>query len=159
MQVVVDNEVVGTQLLEKGKLQKRVTIIPLNKIQRGTIPADRLNKAKSLAPGRVELALSLIGYDKDVQAALEFVFGNTVICADKDAAKAATFEAKLRSVTVEGDVYEPSGTLTGGSAPSSKYVSFFPRPNIICKFYNVQFQLHASPTPGAPHSARGVEQA
>ena len=30
--VVVENEVVATQLLEKGKLRKRVTIIPLNKI-------------------------------------------------------------------------------------------------------------------------------
>lgn len=32
-QVVVDNEVVGSQLLKNGKLRKRVTIIPLNKIQ------------------------------------------------------------------------------------------------------------------------------
>jgi len=31
--VVVKDEKVGSQLLEKGKLQKRVTIIPLNKIQ------------------------------------------------------------------------------------------------------------------------------
>lgn len=30
--VVVDNEVTGTQLLQHGKLRKRVTIIPLNKI-------------------------------------------------------------------------------------------------------------------------------
>ena len=30
--VVVDTEVVGTQLLQGGKLKKRVTIIPLNKI-------------------------------------------------------------------------------------------------------------------------------
>jgi len=30
--VVVENEVVATQLLEKGKLRKRITIIPLNKI-------------------------------------------------------------------------------------------------------------------------------
>ena len=31
--VVVDTEVTGSQLLDKGKLKKRVTIIPLNKIQ------------------------------------------------------------------------------------------------------------------------------
>ena len=30
--VVVDNAETGTQLLQKGKLKKRVTIIPLNKI-------------------------------------------------------------------------------------------------------------------------------
>jgi chromosome segregation ATPase len=32
-QVVVEDEVVGSQLLDRGKLQKRVTMIPLNKIQ------------------------------------------------------------------------------------------------------------------------------
>jgi structural maintenance of chromosome 2 len=31
--VVVSNEKVASQLLEKGQLQKRVTIIPLTKIQ------------------------------------------------------------------------------------------------------------------------------
>lgn len=28
----MENEIVATQLLEKGKLRKRITIIPLNKI-------------------------------------------------------------------------------------------------------------------------------
>ena len=31
-QIVVDNEVTAKELLEKGKLTKRVTIIPLNKV-------------------------------------------------------------------------------------------------------------------------------
>lgn len=33
IQVVVENEKVGSQLLENGKLTKRVTMIPLNQIQ------------------------------------------------------------------------------------------------------------------------------
>ena len=38
------------------------------------------------------------------------------VCADQEAAKRVTFEGKVRSVTLEGDVYEPSGTISGGSA-------------------------------------------
>lgn len=36
--VVVDSEVTGSQLLDRGKLKKRVTIIPLNKIQAHKAP-------------------------------------------------------------------------------------------------------------------------
>ena len=35
--VVVEDEVTGKQLLEKGKLKRRVTIIPLNKISTRTL--------------------------------------------------------------------------------------------------------------------------
>jgi structural maintenance of chromosome 2 len=38
--VVVEDERVGSQLLEKGKLRKRVTIIPLNKINAFKLSAD-----------------------------------------------------------------------------------------------------------------------
>jgi structural maintenance of chromosome 2 len=38
--VVVDSETVGSQLLEKGKLKKRVTIIPLNKIKAFKVAAE-----------------------------------------------------------------------------------------------------------------------
>ena len=36
--VVVDNEVVGKDLLQHGRLKKRVTIIPLNKINAHRMP-------------------------------------------------------------------------------------------------------------------------
>jgi structural maintenance of chromosome 2 len=41
--------------------------------------------------------------------------------ADKQSAQAVTFNRAVgvRSVTLEGDVYDPSGTLSGGAAPSS----------------------------------------
>jgi structural maintenance of chromosome 2 len=38
--VVVQDERVGSQLLEKGKLRKRVTIIPLNKINAFKMAAE-----------------------------------------------------------------------------------------------------------------------
>ena len=53
--------------------------------------------------------------------AIAYVFGDTLICDNAETAKLVTFaDAVLtRSVTLEGDVYDPAGTLSGGSAPNS----------------------------------------
>ncbi|CAK7206540.1 Structural maintenance of chromosomes protein 2 [Sporothrix eucalyptigena] len=122
--VVVDTEVTGTQLLQGGKLRKRVTIIPLNKIASFRAHAETVATAQKIAPGKVNLALSLVGYDNEVSAAMEYVFGNTLICADAETAKMVTFDpnVRMRSITLEGDAYDPSGTLSGGSAPTSSGV-------------------------------------
>lgn len=65
-------------------------------------------------------ALSLVGYPNDVAKAIAYVFSDNMICDDADAAKRVTFskEVGVRSITLAGDVYDPSGTLSGGSAPS-----------------------------------------
>ena len=122
--VVVDSADTGTQLLKNGKLRKRVTIIPLNKISAFRASAEKLGAAMKLAPNKVDLALNLIGYDDEVNAAMEYVFGTTLICEDAETAKRVTFDASVRmkSVTFQGDVYDPSGTLSGGSSPKSSGV-------------------------------------
>ena len=55
---------------------------------------------------------------------MEYVFGSTLVCVDAETAKKVTFDAavRMKSVTLEGDVYDPSGTLSGGSAPNSSGV-------------------------------------
>ncbi|KAJ9625119.1 Structural maintenance of chromosomes protein 2 [Taxawa tesnikishii (nom. ined.)] len=113
--VVVDTAETGTQLLQNGKLRKRVTIIPLNKIAAFRATAEKIGAAQKLAPGKVDLALNLIGYDDEVTAAMEYVFGSTLVCEDADTAKRVTFDpsVRMKSVTLEGDVYDPSGTLSG----------------------------------------------
>ena len=122
--VVVDVAETGTQLLQKGKLHKRVTIIPLNKIASFRASVEKIGAAQNIAPGKVDLALSLIGYDEEITAAMNYVFGNTLICHDSDTAKRVTFDpsVRMKSVTLDGDVYDPSGTLSGGSAPNSSGV-------------------------------------
>lgn len=122
--VVVDSAETGTQLLQNGKLKKRVTIIPLNKIAAFKASAEKIGAAQKLAPGKVDLALSLIGYDGEVAAAMEYVFGSTLVCQDAETAKHVTFDpsVRMKSVTLEGDVYDPSGTLSGGSSPNSSGV-------------------------------------
>lgn len=119
--VVVDNEVTGAQLLERGQLRRRVTIIPLNKIAARTLSHQSVHMAKELCPGKVELALNLIGYQPEVTKAMEFIFGTRLICEDADTAKKVTFNPQIRarSVTLQGDVYDPEGTLSGGSRKQS----------------------------------------
>ena len=122
--VVVDSAETGTQLLQNGRLKKRVTIIPLNKISAFKAAAEKVGAAQKISPGKVDLALSLIGYDSEVSAAMDYVFGTTLICQDAETAKKVTFDpaVRLKSVTLEGDVYDPSGTLSGGSSPNTSGV-------------------------------------
>lgn len=46
--VVVDTEETGKQLLQKGKLKRRYTIIPLNKIASRSISGEAVKKAQTL---------------------------------------------------------------------------------------------------------------
>ncbi|GMN40980.1 hypothetical protein TIFTF001_010195 [Ficus carica] len=116
--VVVDTENTGKQLLQNGDLRRRVTIIPLNKIQSHVVP-DRVRHAAVRLVGKenAELALSLVGYDEELKNAMEYIFGSTFVCKNVDAAKEVAFSREIRtpSVTLEGDIFQPSGLLTGGS--------------------------------------------
>lgn len=149
--VIVEDERVGKDLLERGGIKKRVTLIPLNKIRPFKLSAEvcillppvsyttttitdeptttythmqKLQHANHLAPGKVRPALSLVGYPDEVAEAIAFVFSDTLVCDDAASAQAVTFarQVGVRSVTLEGDVYEPSGTMSGGAAPSGSGV-------------------------------------
>ncbi|NXS82230.1 SMC2 protein, partial [Erpornis zantholeuca] len=119
--IIVDTEVTGKKLLEKGELKHRYTIIPLNKISARCVKEDTVKLAQSLAGrGNLHLALSLIVYEPELQKAMEYVFGTTLVCNNMDNAKKVTFDKRImtRSVTLDGDVFDPQGTLHGGSASS-----------------------------------------
>lgn len=119
-QVVVDNDQTGKLLIEKGQLQKRVTILPLNKISPRTMDPTRLSAAKELAKqgnGSAQLGLELVGYDDEIKKAIEYVFGNVIVCDTAAVAQSITFNKTIaaKTVTLDGDVYEAGGTMSGGS--------------------------------------------
>ena len=119
-------DLVATALLARGKLSTRQTFIPLNKISPRVPSASTLSTLANVSP-KTSLALSLVGYEPDVAKAMEFVFGNTAICPDAANARLVTFnkdyrEICMRSVTLDGDVYDPSGTLSGGSRKQSEHI-------------------------------------
>lgn len=121
--VVVDTSDTGKLLLSKGKLKQKVTIIPLDKINHRILDNNRIQNAKRVAgngKNKVNLAIDLIGYNDELQAAMEYIFGTTLVCDCLETAKKVTFDRSVlaRSVTLEGDAFSPQGTLQGGSAPT-----------------------------------------
>ncbi|XP_030049611.1 structural maintenance of chromosomes protein 2 [Microcaecilia unicolor] len=120
--VVVDTEVTGKKLLEKGELKRRYTIIPLNKIAARRLSQETVKMAQNLV-GRdnVHLALSLIGYESELQKAMEYVFGTTLVCDNMNNAKKVTFDKRImtKTVTLGGDTFDPQGTLSGGARSQS----------------------------------------
>jgi structural maintenance of chromosome 2 len=119
-QVVVDTEVTGKALLSKGQLQKRVTIIPLNKIDARTCNDRQVAAADRTSRGGAQLALSLVTCDVEVANVMKYVFGKAFVCKDAATARAVAFDKDVLTncVTVEGDLLNPSGLLTGGSRNS-----------------------------------------
>lgn len=122
--VIVDNTNTASALLEKGQLKRRVTIIPLDKISARAISYDTVEYAKNKCPEKVELALNLVDFEQELQKAMSYIFGTTFICLDPNTAKAITFDPKIRarSITLEGDIYDPEGNLSGGSRKSGSSI-------------------------------------
>lgn len=118
--VVVDNANTASALLEKGQLKRRVTIIPLDKISTWLVPKDKVAYAKRKCVDKVELAIDLVDFEDDVMKAMTYIFGSTFICNDPTTAKEITFDPKIRcrSITLDGDIYDPEGNLSGGSRKS-----------------------------------------
>lgn len=61
-------------------------------------------------------ALSLVGYEHELDAAMKYVFGDSFVCPNMDFAKKVTYDQGVmkKSVTFDGDSFNPGGTLTGG---------------------------------------------
>ncbi|KAJ3728149.1 condensin complex subunit SMC2 [Lentinula guzmanii] len=119
--VIIQDENVGKVLLSDGVVKKRVTCLPLSKIKGYKIREDKVKAAAQISQGKARPALDLLKYDPRLDNAVAHVFGGTFICDDVESAQRVTFDKSVnqRCVTLEGDVYDPSGTLSGGSAPSS----------------------------------------
>lgn len=116
--VVVDTDETGKQLLERGKLVRRVTLIPLNTIKGRTPTPAQVSQVAQSTGGKAYLASSAVGVVDPMYAkVLDFLFGTAFICADDETAKAVAYgPAKCTAVTLAGDVFDPAGTLEGGSS-------------------------------------------
>ncbi|XP_067931601.1 structural maintenance of chromosomes protein 2-like [Watersipora subatra] len=120
--IVVDDDKTAQVLLDKGQLRRKYTILPLNKLTAKPVDGRSVARAKSLVgESNASLALELVGYEKQIEAAMVHVFGNTFVCTNSQDARKVTFDKQImrRSVTLEGDSFDPAGTLTGGSRPQS----------------------------------------
>ncbi len=106
--IVVESDEVAAQCMMMVKKAKagRVNLLPLNKIRPMVINPDTKDK------GVIDRAIDLVEFDEKYRKAVEFVFGQTLIVKNLDAARRIGFN--YRSVTLDGDVVNPSGLMTGG---------------------------------------------
>ncbi|EDX07141.1 GD25652 [Drosophila simulans] len=122
---VTDDDVTSKKILQKGNLQRRVTLIPINKIQSGSLNRNVVEYAQNkVGAENVQWAMSLIDYDRYYEPVMKFCFGGTLICKDLIVAKQISYDPRIncRSVTLEGDVVDPHGTVSGGAAPKGANV-------------------------------------
>ena len=115
--VVGDNENTSSLLLSRKCFDQFVYLIPNNKIQSKTIDQNILKLVHELAGNEAQLAINLIKFDSQYYPTMQFIFGNTLICNTSEIAKKLAYHPNIRTkcVNLEGDIYDPSGSLTGGS--------------------------------------------
>ena len=96
----------------------RVTFLPLDILRGRRFEDDRLLDQ----PGVIGVAEELIDYDPKYEIAMRHLLGNTLVVADLDAAIALTrrFRTSARLVTLDGEVMNSSGAITGGHATQKK---------------------------------------
>lgn len=102
--IITDNENTATTLINNAK--KRLNVIPLNKIR----PKKRNNKYKSL--------IDFIDFKDEVKNAIEYCFGNFYVFEKNEDANEACFKDGILCVSMEGNVYDPRGIVSGGTHSS-----------------------------------------
>lgn len=96
----------------------RATFLPMSAIKARR--ADNAERAALRVPGCFGIASELISFDNQYRAIMESLLGRTVICDKMDTcisiARACGHSLKL--VTLDGDIINPGGSMTGGSRQS-----------------------------------------
>lgn len=116
--IVVKDDNVARECVKYLKNLKagRATFLPLNKLYTPKITSAPKTK------GVVGLAIELVSFDEKFRKAFEYIFGRTYIIENIDVSK--TIE-QMRLVTLDGDLIESTGAITGGYYTRKKFsVSF-----------------------------------
>ena len=98
----------------------RVTFLPLDALKVRTFSGSEKDSLKQA--GAVGVASELISCRQGCEEALEFLLGRTVITNDNDSASDIIRNSgfNVRAVSLGGDVFNPSGSITGGSTGKNR---------------------------------------
>ena len=117
--VVVDSEADGKAAIQylKSRDGGRCTFLPLNTIR----PSDFRERGAAQEPGFVGLGDELVEFDPRYAKIISNLLGRTVIAEDMDAAiaMARKYGHRFKIVTLDGQVLNPGGSMTGGSVSRS----------------------------------------
>ncbi len=109
--IVVKDEKVAERCIQHLKETKvgRATFLPLNKLK----PRPPHPAVKEIARGALGFAVDLVDFKEEYRKAFEIIFRNTVVIKDLAFARRTGF-GRARMVTLEGDIIEVSGIMSGG---------------------------------------------
>ena len=112
--VVVDNEDDAVRCIKYLKQIDggRATFIPMNKIKKNFGKLE-LDKSILKERGVIDYAVNLIKCEKKFRPVFNFIYRDTLVVENIDVAKRLMDGRRI--VTLEGDLIERTGTLTGGS--------------------------------------------
>ncbi|MBF2035543.1 MAG: chromosome segregation protein SMC [Leptolyngbyaceae cyanobacterium T60_A2020_046] len=114
--VVADDRIAARCIdLLKQRRAGRATFLPLNNLR---IPKFTPIPDWKRPDGFIDYAVNLIECDDRFRRAFEFVFGGTVVFDTLNAARSHL--GQFRMVTLDGDLLETSGAMTGGSLNRSQ---------------------------------------
>lgn len=121
-QVVVENVDTAIKCLEllKGSRAGIATFLPLDKLR---VQDDGEIRNILKKPGILGLAADLITCESKFKNLFRYIFRNTVIIKDVSAAKSLGI-SKYRMVTLDGDLFEQSGAITGGFREKGAGIKF-----------------------------------
>jgi chromosome segregation protein len=107
--VVCDDDQIASDAIRYLKEERlgRVTFLPLNKLKPPALPPLK-------EPGVVDYAVNLLDYDPKYDRAFAVALGGTVVVDTLE--RARKLIGKYRMVTLDGELLERSGAITGGSA-------------------------------------------
>ncbi len=118
--LVVDREEDGKAVIQYLKRRDggRATILPLSSIRPGEL---REKDSLRQEPGFVGIGDQLIAFDPKYKNVFSNLLGRVAVMEDLDAAIAAArkYGYRFRIVTLDGQVLNPGGSMTGGSASRS----------------------------------------
>jgi len=119
--LVVEDDAIAAAGIEilKQKRAGRATFLPLNKIQAGRMPSG--NGVRSLS-GCVDYALNLVEFDDRYRNVFAHVFGTTLVFETLSAARRHLGQHRI--VTLDGELLETSGAMTGGSTSNRQSIHF-----------------------------------
>ncbi|MDB4677367.1 chromosome segregation protein SMC [bacterium] len=119
-QVVVDDDRIAARAIDllKSRRAGRLTFLPLNKIRSqaaggGAAMARGRRPEGGNGAGLIGRAVELIRYEPIYSDVFGYVFGDTQVFSDLGSAREQL--GRFRAVTLEGELLEKSGAMTGGS--------------------------------------------
>ena len=114
-QIVVDNEQDGKAILNYLKRTNggRTTVWPISATQGKPLQEKGLENCR----GYVGLASQLVKFESGYRGVMEYLLGRIVVVQDMDSAiaMAKQYANRFKIVTLDGQVMNPGGSMTGGS--------------------------------------------